>query len=151
MCPSPLQTASSRTGGARWVPQESQQVASSWLNPAARRFPPEHCRQHCAWGGRFRSPAEGRAGASTGPGIGREPSEHLGPGLSPELSFVTVPHTCPWRCLPSVKRAVCPQVRQAVTRVVGGWLLALRDRYSFFHKLIPLLLSSLDDEMPHIV
>lgn len=44
-----------------------------------------------------------------------------------------------------------PQVRQAVTRVVGGWLLALRDRYSFFHKLIPLLLSSLDDEMPHIV
>ncbi|XP_036169739.1 dynein assembly factor 5, axonemal isoform X5 [Myotis myotis] len=43
-----------------------------------------------------------------------------------------------------------PQVRQAVTRVVGGWLLALRDRYSFFHKLIPLLLSSLDDEMPHI-
>ncbi|XP_066198253.1 dynein axonemal assembly factor 5 [Saccopteryx leptura] len=44
-----------------------------------------------------------------------------------------------------------PQVRQAVTRVVGGWLLGLRDRYSFFHKLIPLLLSSLDDEMPHIV
>ncbi|KAM5300602.1 dynein axonemal assembly factor 5 [Glossophaga mutica] len=43
-----------------------------------------------------------------------------------------------------------PQVRQAVTRVVGGWLLGLRDRYSFFHKLIPLLLSSLDDEMPHI-
>lgn len=33
---------------------------------------------------------------------------------------------------------------------MGGWLLALRDRYSFFHKLIPLLLSSLDDEMPHI-
>ncbi|XP_036095862.1 dynein assembly factor 5, axonemal [Molossus molossus] len=43
-----------------------------------------------------------------------------------------------------------PQVRQAVTRVVGGWLLELRDRYSFFHKLIPLLLSSCDDEMPHI-
>ncbi|XP_016068440.1 PREDICTED: dynein assembly factor 5, axonemal [Miniopterus natalensis] len=43
-----------------------------------------------------------------------------------------------------------PQVRQAVTRVVGGWLLKLRDRYSFFHKLIPLLLSSFDDEMPHI-
>lgn len=42
------------------------------------------------------------------------------------------------------------QVRQAVTRVVGGWLLELRDRYSFFHKLIPLLLSSLEDEMPHI-
>ncbi|KAF0882892.1 DAAF5 factor, partial [Crocuta crocuta] len=44
-----------------------------------------------------------------------------------------------------------PQVRQAVTRVVGGWLLELRDRYSFLHKLIPLLLSSLEDEMPEIV
>ncbi|XP_062945575.1 dynein axonemal assembly factor 5 [Cynocephalus volans] len=43
-----------------------------------------------------------------------------------------------------------PQVRQAVTSVVGGWLLSLRDRYSFFHKLIPLLLSSLDDEIPEI-
>lgn len=42
------------------------------------------------------------------------------------------------------------QVRQAVTRVVGGWLLELRDRYSFLHKLIPLLLSSLEDEMPEI-
>ncbi|KAF6280593.1 dynein axonemal assembly factor 5 [Rhinolophus ferrumequinum] len=41
-----------------------------------------------------------------------------------------------------------PQVRQAVTCVVGGWLLDLRDRYSFFPKLIPLLLSSLDDEIP---
>ncbi|XP_037669977.1 dynein assembly factor 5, axonemal [Choloepus didactylus] len=41
-----------------------------------------------------------------------------------------------------------PQVRRAVTSVVGGWLLDLRDRYSFFHKLIPLLLSSLDDEIP---
>ncbi|XP_026981329.1 dynein axonemal assembly factor 5 isoform X2 [Sagmatias obliquidens] len=43
-----------------------------------------------------------------------------------------------------------PQVRQAVARVVGGWLLHLRDRYSFLHKLIPLLLSSLDDEIPEI-
>ncbi|KAM6155395.1 dynein axonemal assembly factor 5 [Rhynchocyon petersi] len=43
-----------------------------------------------------------------------------------------------------------PQVRQAVTSVVGAWLLELRDRYSFFHKLIPLLLSSLDDELPKI-
>ncbi|XP_004629637.1 dynein assembly factor 5, axonemal [Octodon degus] len=42
------------------------------------------------------------------------------------------------------------QVRQAVTSVVGGWLLDLRDRYSFFHKLIPLLLSSFNDEMPEI-
>uniref|UniRef100_K7F9I7 Dynein axonemal assembly factor 5 n=1 Tax=Pelodiscus sinensis TaxID=13735 RepID=K7F9I7_PELSI len=41
-----------------------------------------------------------------------------------------------------------PQVRQAVTGVVGEWLLHLRDRYSYFHKLIPLLLSSFTDEMP---
>nr|XP_056722598.1 dynein axonemal assembly factor 5 [Euleptes europaea] len=40
-----------------------------------------------------------------------------------------------------------PQVREAVTVVVGEWLLHLRDRYSFFHKLIPLLLSGLADEM----
>ncbi|KAM4631833.1 dynein axonemal assembly factor 5 [Discoglossus pictus] len=43
-----------------------------------------------------------------------------------------------------------PQVRQAVTVVVGNWLLELRDRYSYFHKLIPLLLSSCTDEMPDI-
>ncbi|GAB1290384.1 Dynein axonemal assembly factor 5 [Apodemus speciosus] len=43
-----------------------------------------------------------------------------------------------------------PQVRQAVTTVVGGWLLNLRDRYSFFHKLVPLLLSSFSDEMPEV-
>uniref|UniRef100_S4RX24 Dynein axonemal assembly factor 5 n=1 Tax=Petromyzon marinus TaxID=7757 RepID=S4RX24_PETMA len=41
-------------------------------------------------------------------------------------------------------------VRQAVTDVVGTWLLELPDRYSFFHKLIPLLLSSLSDEMPDV-
>uniref|UniRef100_A0A8D0G7G5 Dynein axonemal assembly factor 5 n=1 Tax=Sphenodon punctatus TaxID=8508 RepID=A0A8D0G7G5_SPHPU len=41
-----------------------------------------------------------------------------------------------------------PQVRQAVTSVIGEWLLHLRDRYSYFHKLIPLLLSSITDEMP---
>ncbi|XP_008849669.1 dynein assembly factor 5, axonemal isoform X2 [Nannospalax galili] len=43
-----------------------------------------------------------------------------------------------------------PQVRQAVTSVVGGWLLSLRDRYSFFHKLTPLLLSSFSDSMPEV-
>ncbi|XP_056391895.1 dynein axonemal assembly factor 5 [Hyla sarda] len=43
-----------------------------------------------------------------------------------------------------------PQVRQAVTIVVGNWLLELRDRYSYFHKLIPLLLSSTTDEIPDI-
>ncbi|XP_069558910.1 dynein axonemal assembly factor 5-like isoform X2 [Brachyistius frenatus] len=43
-----------------------------------------------------------------------------------------------------------PQVRKAVTAVVGDWLLHMRDRYSYFHKLIPLLLSSIDDEIPEI-
>lgn len=33
---------------------------------------------------------------------------------------------------------------------MGGWLLDLRDRYSYFHKLVPLLLSSVSDEMPDI-
>ncbi|XP_037544477.1 dynein assembly factor 5, axonemal-like [Nematolebias whitei] len=36
-----------------------------------------------------------------------------------------------------------PQVRKAVTVVVGDWLLNMRDRYSYFHKLIPLLLSTM--------
>ncbi|XP_075880316.1 dynein axonemal assembly factor 5 [Nelusetta ayraudi] len=43
-----------------------------------------------------------------------------------------------------------PQVRKAVTAVVGNWLLHLRDRYSYFHKLIPVLLSSINDEIPEI-
>ncbi|TRY97316.1 hypothetical protein DNTS_020600 [Danionella cerebrum] len=43
-----------------------------------------------------------------------------------------------------------PRVRKAVTAVAGDWLLRLPDRYSFFHKLIPLLLSSLSDEIPEI-
>nr|XP_057904336.1 dynein axonemal assembly factor 5 [Doryrhamphus excisus] len=43
-----------------------------------------------------------------------------------------------------------PQVRKAVTVIVGDWLLNLRDRYSYFHKLIPLLLSNITDEIPEI-
>lgn len=43
-----------------------------------------------------------------------------------------------------------PAVRAAVTKVVGHWLLDLMDRYSFQHKLIPLLLSSLTDEVLEI-
>lgn len=43
-----------------------------------------------------------------------------------------------------------PAVRMAVTTVVGNWLLDLPDRYSFFHKLIPLLLTSITDEVPEI-
>ncbi|KAJ7305890.1 hypothetical protein JRQ81_010256 [Phrynocephalus forsythii] len=40
-----------------------------------------------------------------------------------------------------------PQVREAVISVTGEWLLHLRDRYSYFHKLIPLLLSGLTEEI----
>ena len=43
-----------------------------------------------------------------------------------------------------------PTVRSAVVGVVGSWLLDLLDRYSFFHKLIPLLLTGCQDEMPDI-
>ncbi|XP_010887752.2 dynein assembly factor 5, axonemal [Esox lucius] len=43
-----------------------------------------------------------------------------------------------------------PQVRKAVTTVVGQWLLHLPDRYSYFHKLLPLLISSLSDDIPEI-
>nr|XP_039265298.1 dynein assembly factor 5, axonemal-like [Styela clava] len=42
------------------------------------------------------------------------------------------------------------QVRKCVTRVIGRWLLELPDRYSFFYKFIPLLLTSFNDEMPDI-
>ncbi|XP_031556171.1 dynein assembly factor 5, axonemal-like [Actinia tenebrosa] len=43
-----------------------------------------------------------------------------------------------------------PTVRAMVTSVVGDWLLNLRDRYSYFHKLLPYLLTGLSDEMPDI-
>lgn len=43
-----------------------------------------------------------------------------------------------------------PSVRMAVVTVVGDWLLELLDRYSFFHKLIPLLLTGITDEVPEI-
>lgn len=43
-----------------------------------------------------------------------------------------------------------PAVRMAVTKVVGSWLLDMYDRYSFWNKLIPLLLTSLSDEQPEI-
>lgn len=43
-----------------------------------------------------------------------------------------------------------PAVRKAVIQVVGGWLLDLPDRYSFHHKLLPLLLTGITDEQPDI-
>jgi dynein assembly factor 5 len=32
-------------------------------------------------------------------------------------------------------------VRQAVVRVIGMWLVQLPERYSYFHRLLPLILS----------
>ena len=43
-----------------------------------------------------------------------------------------------------------PIVRKAVVTVVGEWLLDLLDRYSFHHKLIPLLLTGITDDVPEI-
>ncbi|XP_067946084.1 dynein axonemal assembly factor 5-like isoform X2 [Watersipora subatra] len=43
-----------------------------------------------------------------------------------------------------------PAVREAVTKLAGMWLLELPDRYSYWHKVMPLLLTSLTDELPSI-
>jgi dynein assembly factor 5 len=41
-----------------------------------------------------------------------------------------------------------PAVRKAVVSVTGHWLLDLPDRYSFHHKLMPLLLTGVTDSQP---
>jgi len=41
-------------------------------------------------------------------------------------------------------------VRQALVDVIGTWILDLPDRYSFWHRFIPLLLAAFADEMPDI-
>ncbi|PSN32857.1 Dynein assembly factor 5 [Blattella germanica] len=43
-----------------------------------------------------------------------------------------------------------PMVRQAVISVIGMWLVELPDRYSFFHRLLPLILTGLTDETSEI-
>ncbi|XP_045213202.2 dynein axonemal assembly factor 5-like [Mercenaria mercenaria] len=43
-----------------------------------------------------------------------------------------------------------PAVRMAVIKVTGNWMLDMCDRYSFWNKLIPLLLTGLSDEQPDI-
>ncbi|XP_059059112.1 dynein axonemal assembly factor 5 [Achroia grisella] len=42
------------------------------------------------------------------------------------------------------------QVRLQVTLEVGNWMLNYRDRYSFWHRMIPLLLTSLSDAMADV-
>ena len=41
-------------------------------------------------------------------------------------------------------------MREAVYEVVGGWMVTLLDRYSYFYKLLPLLLTGIEDEVPDI-
>ncbi|KAJ9573896.1 hypothetical protein L9F63_008756, partial [Diploptera punctata] len=41
-------------------------------------------------------------------------------------------------------------VRLAIVSVVGMWLMELPDRYSYFHKLLPLMLTGLNDESPDV-
>jgi len=41
-------------------------------------------------------------------------------------------------------------VRLAVVNVVGTWMLELRDRYSYFHMLLPLILTGYTDEIEEI-
>ncbi|XP_076750342.1 dynein axonemal assembly factor 5-like [Xylocopa sonorina] len=41
-------------------------------------------------------------------------------------------------------------VRAAVIEVAGCWVLKLRDRYSWWHKILPLLLTGLHDELEEI-
>ncbi|GFG28909.1 hypothetical protein Cfor_12253 [Coptotermes formosanus] len=43
-----------------------------------------------------------------------------------------------------------PMVRQAVVGVIGMWLVQLPERYSYFHRLLPLILTSLTDEVPEL-
>ncbi|CAH1977312.1 unnamed protein product [Acanthoscelides obtectus] len=40
-----------------------------------------------------------------------------------------------------------PVVRRAVGQVAARWMLEYRDRYSFFHKILPLSLTGLNDEV----
>ena len=40
-----------------------------------------------------------------------------------------------------------PSVRMKHIEVMGAWLMGMPDRYSYFYKLVPLLLVSLCDEM----
>ena len=44
-----------------------------------------------------------------------------------------------------------PGVRLKHVEVIGSWLVAMPDRYSYWYKLVPLLLVSLADNVPEIV
>ena len=43
-----------------------------------------------------------------------------------------------------------PQVRRKFAEVCGHWLLSFPDRYSYFYKLVPLLLTCLEDSVPEV-
>eukprot|EP00040_Diaphanoeca_grandis_P015851 m.81391 g.81391 ORF g.81391 m.81391 type:complete len:844 (-) comp25414_c0_seq1:127-2658(-) len=43
-----------------------------------------------------------------------------------------------------------PNVRKALYNAVGTWMLELKDRYSFWYKLLTLMLNGINDEVPEI-
>ena len=43
-----------------------------------------------------------------------------------------------------------PHVRKKFAQVCGNWLLAFPDRYSYFYKIVPLLLTCLEDSIPEV-
>ena len=43
-----------------------------------------------------------------------------------------------------------PQVRLRLVETLGSWLVAMPDRYSYWHKIVPLLLVSFRDEMTEV-
>ena len=99
----------------------------------------------------FPPPAHGVDGrAALGPQAGVGPGWQRPSSLQGLRGGFPLHVLCPAEALPPPTHFLRVQVRQAVTCVVGGWLLDLRDRYSFFHKLIPLLLSNLEDDIPEI-
>ena len=49
-----------------------------------------------------------------------------------------------------VTKSPLSQVRMEVTKLIGRWLHDLPDRYSFFYKFIPLMLTSFDDDFEEI-
>ena len=43
-----------------------------------------------------------------------------------------------------------PTVRKALYQACGSWMVDLKDRYSFWHKLLTLMLNGANDEIPEL-
>ena len=53
-------------------------------------------------------------------------------------------------CLAQKSMDQAPTVRRALYESVGKWMVDLKDRYSFWHKLLTLMLNGINDEVPEI-